>query len=551
MKSIEVSVSPEDLAGINSQLQANCRDTELIFPENALISLHQQDCTQTRLMLSNTADTPYKSLALTLSHAENMILDFRNATLECTGQLQPLSLFDSRNVTVRNLNIDWTVPLSAECTVQHCTPQYLDVCICPETFPFEVENGQLFFLTGTERAALWEGAHTAFDRESLCVVPDSGDMITIERAEQLSERQVRLYLRRPVVLGEGDCLVLRHSLRMHAGIFVEGCTNVTFENVHVYATGGLGILCQFNDTLTFRHVLFSANTAKNRKVVNGHDDGLHLVNNRGEVLIEACSFHGLMDDPVNIHGIYLQVTQVPDEHTLRCRFAHSSATGFDRFTSEGDVCALIRADDMSTVGTLTVKEYRLISREECILTFDGTLPAEIGPGDAVENLNDTPAVTVRNSFIGSCRARGLLIITPKKVTVENNLFQSAGSAILLSGDAHGWFESGACHEVTIRDNTFTAQCLTSEYEFCKGVISICPVIPHPDDRRPYHGNITITRNKFHYNRKPVLYAFSTEQLSFVSNIIYPACGHPANAQQEIPVVTEHCHTVCLSDNLFL
>ena len=58
-------------------------------------------------------------------------------------------------------------------------------------------------------------------------------------------------------------------------------------------------------------------------------------------------------------------------------------------------------------------------------------------GDALENLTWSPDVEIKNTFFGSCRARGLLVTTPGKVVIENNIFESSGSAILIAGDANG------------------------------------------------------------------------------------------------------------------
>ena len=105
------------------------------------------------------------------------------------------------------------------------------------------------------------------------------------------------------------------------------------------------------------------------------------------------------------------------------------------------------------------------------------MPDNITVGDALENLTWAPDVSIRNNFFGSCRARGVLVTTPGKVVIENNIFESSGSAILISGDANGWYESGAVKDVMIRNNTFNEACLTSMFQFCEAIISIYPEIP--------------------------------------------------------------------------
>ena len=59
----------------------------------------------------------------------------------------------------------------------------------------------------------------------------------------------RRFGRRPAV---GNVLVLRHSERDHAGVFVVDSRDVTVENVDLYHCAGLGLLAQFTENLTVR-----------------------------------------------------------------------------------------------------------------------------------------------------------------------------------------------------------------------------------------------------------------------------------------------------------
>ena len=48
-----------------------------------------------------------------------------------------------------------------------------------------------------------------------------------------------------------------------------------------------------------------------KRVLSGHDDGVHVSNCRGLVTIERSRFHGLMDDPVNVHGTSVRIVERP------------------------------------------------------------------------------------------------------------------------------------------------------------------------------------------------------------------------------------------------
>ncbi len=106
-----------------------------------------------------------------------------------------------------------------------------------------------------------------------------------------------------------------------------------------------------------------------------------------------------------------------------------------------------------------------------------------------------------------------------KVLVENISFESSGSAILIAGDANYWYESGGVKDVTIWNNEFRYPCMSSEYQFCEGIISIFPEIPEVDVKYPFHRNKTIESNHFKPFDYPILFAKSVQCIEFANNTI--------------------------------
>ena len=103
---------------------------------------------------------------------------------------------------------------------------------------------------------------------------------------------------------------------------------------------------------------------------------------------------------------------------------------------------------------------------------------------------------------------------------ENNLFDHThGTAILLCGDCNGWFETGPCKDVLIKNNTFV-NALTSNYQFTNAVISIYPEIPNLEDQEKFfHSGIVIEGNTFEMFDRPILYAKSTDGIVFRNNTV--------------------------------
>jgi hypothetical protein len=189
-----------------------------------------------------------------------------------------------------------------------------------------------------------------------------------------------------------------------------------------------------------------------------------------------------------------------------------------------------------------------MDRDRFEVEFAAAAPEAIKVGDALENLTWAPDFTARNTWFGSCRARGLLVSTPGRVVIENNDFVSSGAAILIAGDANGWYESGAVQDVLIRGNRFHPSCLTSWYQFGEGIISILPIIPQPDPEKPFHRNIRIEGNQFDMFDYSVLYALSVEGLAFKDNTIKHNTQYRPWQGRKAMLTFEACKRVEVSGN---
>ncbi len=507
--------------------------------------LEKKDAQKCGYIFSNTIFTEEHYAGCIIKNCKNFVFDGNNSLFVFRGHLTPFIIDSSQNITIKNLTIDFDPPLVAEAEVISCAEEYIDVLIDGEAFPHVCRDNWLYFNIGeAELCSLLAYAPIKFGRD-LTVAHLSENSFCIERVEEIDKNVVRFFPTNKESIKEvalGEVFVLRHNERLHPGIFIENCKSVTLENVTIHSCGGLGILTQFSEDITFRNVNFLPNRAAGRKISSGRDDAIHITSCRGKVLIEECSFLGLMDDPINIHGCSMRVDDIFNNgKTIRARYMNKHAKNFLYYARCGDIINIINQKNMNVVENAVVENWEVESPETILLHF--TEPISAYEGDyAIENISSTAEFVCRKNRFGSCRARGLLVSTPKRVVIEENLFESSGSAILVAGDANFWYESGECHDVTITKNVFTNHCLSSMYEFTHGIISICPTIPEPLEEHPFHKNIHIKNNVFDTCDTPVLYAFSTKNLSFRDNIIF---ANPA--RQNISDKTSLLNLCCCND----
>ena len=507
--------------GVRAALEA-CRQAApatLVFPKGRY-DFWAQHSEEIEYYESNTTDNNPKICPIVLKGIKDVIIEGNGSEFVFHGRMQPLTLDHCQSVTVRNLNLDWDIPFVAQAKIERVEQEYLEIKINKMESPYEIIDGKIMF-HGEGWKSGWRGC-MEFDAVTRIIPQQSGDSPLgggwrNYQAQELSKGLVRLtydFQRKPKA---GNILIMRHNARDHAGIFIYRCKDTLFANVNLYTAAGLGFLGQFSENITLKNTNVMPNYAKGRYLC-GHADGFQVSNCRGQIIVDGCKFEGLMDDPINVHGASVRIIEVKDRNRFVCKFMEGMSTGMT-WGGVGNKVGFIENKSMVTKGRGEIKAYAKIDRDTFEVEFAAAAPDGIEVGDALENLTWAPDFTVCNTIFGSCRARGLLVSTPGKVVIENNEFISSGAAILIAGDANGWYESGAVRDVLIRGNRFHPSCLTSWYQFGEGVISIYPIIPEFDSDRPFHRNIRIEGNSFDMFDYSVLYALSVTGLRFNNNTI--------------------------------
>lgn len=519
----------------------------LIFPKGRY-DFWAQHATEREYFETNTTDNNPKTLAILLDSLKDVTLDGNGSSFVMHGRMQPITLDHCTDIRLKGFTIDWDIPLTAQGKVLKTTPDYFEVQINTHESPYIIENSRLVFVGEGWKSELW--GIMEFTPDTHLVAPNTGDRLGWRgyHAVEVSPGIVRLSDPKvaKVYPKEGNWLVLRHSERDHAGIYLYHSNQISMEKIDLYHSCGLGVLSQYTRDITMNKVRVVPNAAKNR-YLSGHDDGFHFMGCSGTIRIEQCEWGGLMDDPVNIHGTCARIVEILSPTRIKCRFMHEQSVGME-WGRPGEKVGFIENKSMRTVSTGTMTSFKPLSQTDFIVELQAPLPAGIVAGAALENLTCTPDVEIRNNFFGSCRARGLLVSTPGKVVIENNTFESSGSAILIAGDANQWYESGAVKDVLIRNNMFRYPCMSAMYQFCEAVISIYPEIPKPDSKYPFHRNIRIENNTFNLFDYPILYAKSVEGLSFTDNKLIRNTTYQPFHYRKDGITLDACKNVLIMGN---
>ena len=499
---------------------------------------YQEDAVKRAVSVSNSDQAEIRSFGVFLEDLENISLDCQGAVFCFHGDMTPLAVSGCRCAEVKNLKITSVLPHGAEALILRASEEAVEIRIDREIFPYSIVDEKLYFLQEGQKEPMF--AAMEFDADTNRVRSGAGDTFPQVKAYESGEHTVRLEGNFRVAPKPGNLLALRHGKRVHPGMLVQDCEDVLMENITVYQTAGLGIVFQFSRNITARGIEFTADHAAGYRIISGHDDGLHFSNNGGHITIENCRFRGLMDDPVNVHGTAAGIRQISENRKLTGVYCHPQSAGFDRWAKPGDEIAFLRSQDRSLAGTARVLSYRLITSTEFELEFQDDIPEGADASCSLENLTNTPSVLCRNNYFGSCRARGILVTTPGRVQIEDNIFESSGSAVTITGDVREWYESGTCTDVSVRRNQFL-NCCTSVYQFCGGVIHIEPSVDAQSDKM-VHRNIRIENNLFAEGEETLLFADHTGEIRFCGNSIF--AGGTAMPR----VVLQKCRDVKVEGN---
>lgn len=490
------------------------------YPEGAL---------EMSFWISNHDQQETHQVALPLVDLNGVTIRGNGSVLVFHGKCLPVLIMDSGNVTLEDLRIDFARPLASEAKVVGFENGKTAVSVDKTKFPYEVRNGKIFFL-GENYPEQGVETAIAFRENTKAIVANTSDLVCGNAVTERADGTLLLnrdFSRDGDGVAVGDTLTLRTYWRPEPACLIYRAKDTVLRDVSIHSAFGMALLAQRSENVTFAGTKKAeAKTsgvfprAESGRVCSTVADATHFSNVKGKVVVENSFFEAMLDDALNVHSTCLEIREILASDTLKCRYRHPQAIGFEVFLA-GENLRFISGKTLENGAVVRVRNVRRISPTEVLILLDGRVPEGISPGDAVENADFQPEVVFRGNVVRNNRARGVLLTTPKKTRVEKNVFSNvAGSAILFAGDAQGWYESGACEDVEIRENVFENN-LTSRFQFTNAVISVYPEVRNLSAQKKfYHRNIRISDNEFRTFDVPLLFAVSAEKIRFEDNRIY-------------------------------
>lgn len=506
-----------------------------------IYELDRSKSTQVLYHISNTTSEsedpdPTKHIGLYLHSLKNITIDGCGSTLQMNGEMTSFVLDRCEGIILKNLNIDYKHPTQTEVEVLEEGKDYLIVQVHP-TSQYRIVDEQLEWYG--DGWSFKNGIAQSYDRASNMTWRSWSPMENLIRAVELRPNVLYLQYKEKPQVGLHIVFQMRDSFRDEVSGFVNRSKNVQLENLNFYYLGNFGVVCQYSENVTFDRCNFAPRPDSGRTNA-GFADFIQVSGCRGMIDIRNSRFSGAHDDPINIHGTHLRVTEFLSPNRLKVRFMHDQTFGFEAFF-KGDDIELVDPLSLLAVEKAKVKEAKLVTPREMELTLSGPLSPEVIQRKdlVVENVLWTPEIRITNNYFERIPTRGILITTRRKSLIEGNTFYGMQmSGILVADDGLSWYESGPVHDLTIRRNTF--------FNCGEPVINIDP--ENREYKGAVHKNITIEENYFYMrkNSSSVIRAKAVDGLVIRHNLIYTSDAEK-NKESDF-IQTRDCNEVSVEKN---
>lgn len=418
--------------------------------------------------------TPYFNYAkgLDFSGIKDLVWEAEDAMLLCEGWMEPLSIGDASNITIKGLTIDYIRKPFVTGVLKS---------IDNESFTIEVNKGRKIDNSmPLTRLTFWDKEIGRVDpyviynpkRRSI-----NGNMVTFEG--------------NPGTHLIGSDVNINHSMHFCPAIMIIRSNDVVLKDVTIHSQAGMGVV-----GFDSHNILMSGLSIKPSPgyTQSTNTDATHFAACTGLIRFENCYFQGQGDDATNVHGYYQSLTMVGDKRLRltqeNATFTHSLQTDVPRI---GDQMEIVERKSLKPIGKIIVtNSFHKGTDTFSEIEFSGELPEGSLSDYYVMNISKLPNLEFENNMINSHLARGILVKT-RGVKIVNNVFRYCTGTAIHIGAESGWWEGTHSQDVLVKNNIMIGCGSGSGGQ--GGASGIAVIIEASDTQGSYlHDNIRIENN---------------------------------------------------------
>lgn len=462
-----------------------------------------------------------RKVCFLLEDQENLTIDFNGGELYTEDLMVDFALIGCKNITIQNLSIYNGVTLAEEGVFTDVTEN---------GFTIKVEDGGKVYTDGEK---LYSGdpegtfqplaSMNEWDKETGLLVPYQADIgLSGFTFEQVGENTFTATQKTDAmtkyVIKKGDRFCFQHAYRNSCGIFINVSENTVLKNVTIHNTMGMGVIAQSSKNIEIDGMRV---TPKNGECHTLNADATHFVHCKGLIHIHDCIFERQLDDALNVHGIYLRITE-KKENSVVLSFMHWQTLNID-IVHKGSLLETCDPNTLIPKKAYRVKEVKKLDLKTMEVFFEDDI-SDVLVGDNMNEISDPAEVIFENNVCINNRARAVLLASAGKTILRNNRFASSGRTILFESCGNYWFESGGVSDVEITGNIFYDCNYVGAYRN-SGAVIMTVKRPSIEEGKYFHKKINVSNNKFINCKSRLVFANNTEEFIFAGNVI-ENCENP-------------------------
>lgn len=511
------------------------------YPENAI----------DRYCAVTNHDNSLKKIIFDLQKFENITIDGDGSIFLFYGMVSPFVIDSSKNVTIKDLTIDWDSSFNHELKVveTNAADSSFIVEVLNHKYSLAVKDNYLWLGNYNWEDKLWQ--NLPYDPQTKTLWFDSNRFVIRNgRAKYKVLENNRVLIKNGTAqlppIGTIYCNITENPSRLSQAIHSINSKDIGIQNVTIHTAGGMGVIAERSENITIDKVMVTPSANRTFSV---RADATHFNGCKGLIKVTNSTFENMGDDAINVHGSYVDIVEYMGDNTFLCQISHQQQWGL-HFCSVGDKIMMTSRIDLSSIFETEVTATKYINERRFTVTVD-KLP-EIIPEQPLsfENITWNADVIMRDCKVQRNRARSVLISTKGKVLVENNYFSSEMHGVLIEGDNRHWYESGAVKDVVIKNNIFDNGGFGGKREVYPLYISPMLTDSQRLSEKPYHRNIEFSNNKIINYSSRLVFARSVENLVVENNIIERSTLYPTDTTS-LSVVLDFCKNVSIKNNKWL
>lgn len=451
-------------------------------------------------------------IAFLINDMKDFVIDGGNSEFIFHGSITPFVIKNSKNITVKNLSVDYDETMTLDTCVINVDDDYFDVRVVNDD-KYCIKGNMLCYYdeSGNEDIFHYFGIRSFGDDKSFIL--ESKDEFRVFNPEicfeDIGDKKIRVYNSK-LDVAVGMHLITRGAERYACNFVITDSKDISVENVTMYKSYAMGILAQKTENVFVDHMVVKA---KENRLFSLNCDATHFVHCKGLVKVTNSEFSEQQDDALNIHGVFTRIIDKTEDYIL-IKYMHKSAKGLDIY-KKSDEIAVLNHKTLIPNGKYRITDVEVINLNYTKLYIEGGTE-NINIGDDVEDLTWSCDLIFENNRVINNRARGMLIAAKGRVEIKNNYFNTPGVAILFESDGSKWFESGGTTNVLIKENVFENCKYTNSPNWGSHVIEVKPREEF-NEGNYYHKYISITDNEFKDCNAPLIYADNIEKIEVKDN----------------------------------